>query len=53
MTSKFTELAIDGADPNGLARFWCSVLDYEVAQVEQLPASMIIRGEEDRHAIHR
>jgi len=30
MTSKFTELAIGCADPNGLARFWCSVLDYEV-----------------------
>jgi hypothetical protein len=30
MTSKFTELAIDCADPKGLARFWCSVLDYEV-----------------------
>src|SRR5687768_9075502 len=30
MTSKFTELAIDCSDPNGLARFWCSVLDYEV-----------------------
>jgi hypothetical protein len=30
MTSRFTELAIDCADPNGLARFWCSVLDYEV-----------------------
>ena len=30
MTSKFTELGIDCADPNGLARFWCSVLDYEV-----------------------
>jgi hypothetical protein len=30
MTSKFTELAIDCADPNGLARFWCSDLDYEV-----------------------
>jgi hypothetical protein len=30
MTSKLTELAIDCADPNGLARFWCSVLDYEV-----------------------
>src|SRR5262252_4108537 len=30
MTSKFTELAIDCADPVGLARFWCSVLDYEV-----------------------
>ncbi|MEQ4206426.1 VOC family protein [Actinopolymorpha sp. B9G3] len=30
MTSKFTELAIDCADPNGLARFWCAVLDYEV-----------------------
>src|SRR6266704_2126036 len=30
MTSKFTELAVDCADPGGLARFWCSVLDYEV-----------------------
>ena len=30
MTSKFTELAIDCADPHALARFWCSVLDYEV-----------------------
>ena len=30
MTSKFTELAIDCADPSSLARFWCSVLDYEV-----------------------
>src|SRR5437763_15447635 len=30
MTSKFTELAIDCADPKALARFWCSVLDYEV-----------------------
>jgi Glyoxalase-like domain len=30
MTSKFTELAIDCADPSGLARFWCSVLGYEV-----------------------
>jgi hypothetical protein len=34
MTSKFTELAIDCADPTGLARFWCSVLDYEVVQGE-------------------
>jgi hypothetical protein len=30
MSSKFTELAIDCADPGGLARFWCAVLDYEV-----------------------
>jgi Glyoxalase-like domain len=30
MASKFTELAIDCADPGGLAGFWCSVLDYEV-----------------------
>jgi hypothetical protein len=30
MASKFTELAIDCADPAGLARFWCSVLGYEV-----------------------
>jgi hypothetical protein len=30
MTSKLTELAIDCTDPSGLARFWCSVLDYQV-----------------------
>lgn len=30
MTSRFTELAIDCADPPGLARFWCAVLGYEV-----------------------
>jgi hypothetical protein len=30
VTSKFTDLAIDCADPHGLARFWCSVLGYEV-----------------------
>jgi hypothetical protein len=30
MTCRFTELAIDCADPTALARFWCSVLDYEV-----------------------
>lgn len=30
MTSKFTELAIDCADPDALARFWCAVLGYEV-----------------------
>jgi hypothetical protein len=30
MASEFTELAIDCADPDGLARFWCSVLSYEV-----------------------
>jgi hypothetical protein len=32
MASKFTELAIDCADPGGLARFWCSVLGYEVSE---------------------
>jgi hypothetical protein len=32
MASKFTELAIDCADPNALARFRCSVLDYEVQE---------------------
>ena len=34
MTSKFTELAIDCADPEGLAGFWCSVLGYEVQDDE-------------------
>ena len=34
MASKLTELAIDCADPHALARFWCSVLDYEVQAEE-------------------
>jgi hypothetical protein len=34
VASKFTELAIDCADPDGLAQFWCSVLDYEVQLVD-------------------
>ncbi|MCX5205231.1 VOC family protein [Streptomyces sp. NBC_00237] len=34
MTSKFTELSIDCADPVGLARFWCAVLGYEVQAKE-------------------
>jgi hypothetical protein len=34
MASKFTELAIDCADPGSLARFWCAVLDYEVQEDE-------------------
>ncbi|MHA6621578.1 VOC family protein [Pseudonocardia sp. DLS-67] len=34
MASKFTELAIDCADPGGLARFWCAVLGYEVEDEE-------------------
>ncbi|MFD7291376.1 VOC family protein [Streptomyces sp. NPDC059863] len=35
MASKFTELAIDCADPNALARFWCAVLDYEVQEEDE------------------
>ncbi|GGO46207.1 VOC family protein [Streptomyces lasiicapitis] len=34
MASKFTELAIDCADPHALARFWCAVLVYEVQDEE-------------------
>ncbi|MER7013741.1 VOC family protein [Saccharopolyspora sp. NPDC000359] len=34
MTSKLTEIAIDCADPSGLARFWCAVLGYEVQDEE-------------------
>jgi catechol 2,3-dioxygenase-like lactoylglutathione lyase family enzyme len=34
VTSKLTELAIDCADPDRLARFWCEVLDYEVRDVD-------------------
>lgn len=30
MTSRFTDLAIDCADPSALARFWCAVLGYVV-----------------------
>ncbi|QNE17305.1 VOC family protein [Kribbella qitaiheensis] len=35
MASKFTELAIDCADPGALARFWCAVLDYEVEEEDE------------------
>lgn len=35
MTSRFTELAIDCADPHALARFWCAVLGYEVQDEEE------------------
>jgi Glyoxalase-like domain len=50
MASKFTELAIDCADPNALARFWCSVLDYEVQEegddgVVTIGSSMVPEGE--------
>ncbi|MFI8006147.1 VOC family protein [Streptomyces sp. NPDC086010] len=34
MTSRFTELAIDCADPATLARFWCAVLGYGVREAE-------------------
>ncbi|MET9774328.1 VOC family protein [Streptomyces sp. NPDC006367] len=30
MTSRFTELAVDCRDPEGLAAFWCAVLGFEV-----------------------
>jgi catechol 2,3-dioxygenase-like lactoylglutathione lyase family enzyme len=35
VTSKLTEIAIDCADPQALARFWCSVLGYEVEDAEE------------------
>ncbi|MUL40628.1 VOC family protein [Streptomonospora sp. PA3] len=35
MTSAFTELAIDCADPRALARFWCAVLGYEVQEADE------------------
>ncbi|MFI9404595.1 VOC family protein [Nocardia sp. NPDC052316] len=34
MASKFTELAIDCADPVSLAQFWCAVLGYQVLDEE-------------------
>ncbi|GAA1898392.1 VOC family protein [Streptomyces durmitorensis] len=43
MTSKFTELSIDCADPGALARFWCSVLAYEV-QEEDPDEGVVIIG---------
>ncbi|MFE3140899.1 VOC family protein [Streptomyces scopuliridis] len=30
MTSRFTELTVDCHDPEGLAAFWCEVLDFKV-----------------------
>jgi Glyoxalase-like domain len=49
MASKFTELAIDCADPIGLARFWCSVLDYEVQDEDEgivaIGSPMVPEGE--------
>jgi hypothetical protein len=49
MTSKFTELAIDCADPDGLARFWCSVLGYEVQDADDgivtIGPPLVIGGE--------
>jgi Glyoxalase-like domain len=48
MTRKLTELAIDCADPNGLARFWCSVLGYEVQDEDDgivtIGSSMVPEG---------
>jgi hypothetical protein len=41
MTSKFTELAIDCADPRSLAQFWCAVLGYEVQDEEEDGAVLI------------
>lgn len=34
MTSRFTELGVDCADPRALAAFWCAVLGYEVLDDE-------------------
>ncbi|WP_067602485.1 VOC family protein [Nocardiopsis listeri] len=42
MAGKFTELAIDCAEPEALARFWCAVLDYEVLAVEDEGAFVAI-----------
>lgn len=42
MASKLTELAIDCADADGLARFWCSVLGYEVQDVDEEDGAVTI-----------
>jgi hypothetical protein len=56
MTSKFTELAIDCADPNGLARFWCSVLDYEVQDEDDgivtIGSPMVPEGKTVKNRLH-
>jgi hypothetical protein len=48
MTSRFTELAIDCADPTALARFWCSVLDYEVQDEDDDTVTIGFRTAPDR-----
>ena len=35
MASKLTEIAIDCADPEALAGFWCAVLGYDVQRREE------------------
>lgn len=35
MTSRFTELGIDCADPRALASFWCGVLGYRVQDADE------------------
>jgi hypothetical protein len=45
MSSKFTELVIDCADPERLSRFWAEVLDYEVTDREE---SMVCIQDRDR-----
>lgn len=42
MASKLTELGVDCADPDALARFWCSVLDYEVHDVDEAEGTVTI-----------
>ncbi|WBQ04907.1 VOC family protein [Kribbella sp. CA-293567] len=42
MSSKFTELAIDCADPQALAQFWCAVLGYEVLDTEEADGAISI-----------
>ncbi|GHC95087.1 lactoylglutathione lyase [Nocardiopsis terrae] len=42
MTSRFTELGIDCADPDRLARFWCSVLGYEVRERDEEDGTVTI-----------
>jgi hypothetical protein len=34
MVSKLSEVSIDCADPDALARFWCAVLDYAIIEDE-------------------
>jgi hypothetical protein len=56
MTSKLTELAIDSADPDALAGFWCAVLGYEVQDVDDgvvtIGSPLVPEGKTAKNRLH-